>query len=297
MRILITGMAGFIGSRLAEALLAHGHTVIGIDDLSTGKAANVPQDAELVIGDVAGLTGLGDFDAIYHCAASYKDREMWERDARTNVLGTIAVVREALRTGARLIYFQTSLCYGLHPASPVGIDSPLDPHGSYAVTKTAGEAFIRDSGLDYVSFRLANIYGPRNLSGPIPTFFQRLSEGRPVTVMDTRRDFVYVDDLVWVAVNALREGTGVYHVASGRDHAIAEVYVEIAEAMGLHVPDPPITPRGRDDAPTLLLDPSQTQEDFGWRARTSLSDGIARAVAWYREHPVVETYTHLSTKG
>lgn len=296
MRILITGVAGFIGSRLAEALLAHGHDVSGIDDLSTGREENVPYGVAFHRQDVcAALPGRP--EVIYHAAASYKDRDMWERDARTNVLGTMKVVRQAQLTGARVIYFQTSLCYGLHPRSPVGIESPLDPHGSYAVSKTAGEAYIRDSGIDYVSLRLANIYGPRNLSGPIPTFYQRLTEGKPVTVVDTRRDFVFVDDLVWVAVNALTVGSGAYHIASGSDYSIEELYTEVAAAMGLHVPDPEITPRGADDAPTLLLDPSLTARDFGWHAQTPLADGIARAVGWYREHPVTETYTHLVMKG
>jgi UDP-glucose 4-epimerase len=306
MRVLITGAAGFIGSRLAEALLTHGHEVMGIDDLSTGRIGNFPSKDQgeplngawrsgvLIVGNI--LTDLPDVrpDVIYHCAASYKDRDMWERDSRTNVLGTINVVRLAQRAKARLIYFQTSLCYGLNPASPVKIEAPLDPHGSYAISKTAGEAYIRDSGVDYVSLRLANIYGPRNLSGPIPTFYQRLTEGKPVTVVDSRRDFVFVDDLIWVAVKAVTLGQGVYHVSSGSDYSIAELFDAVRSAMGAEVPDPEVTPRGPDDVATLLLDPSETQREFGWTARTSLADGVARAVAWYQEHGVTETYTHLA---
>ena len=203
MRVLITGAAGFIGSRLVEAMHHHGHEVVGIDNLSTGRLGNYP---DVVVGDITSDLPAGPFDLIYHCAASYRNREAWELDARTNVLGTLAVIREAQHSGARLVYFQTSLCYGPNPTSPVKIDAPLNPVGSYAVSKTAGEAYIRDSGLEYVSLRLANVYGPRNLSGPIPTFFQRLTEGKPCTVVDSRRDFVFIDDLVWVAVNAAWQG-------------------------------------------------------------------------------------------
>jgi UDP-glucose 4-epimerase len=294
MKILITGIAGFIGSHLAEALLAQGHEVVGIDNLSTGRRDNVP-DCEFHEGDVRGW--LPSAEVIYHCAASYKDRDDWERDASVNVGGTINVVREAQRTGARVVYFQTSLCYGPHPFSPVSVNDPLDPHGSYAVSKTAGESYIRDSGLDWVSLRLANMYGPRNLSGPVPTFYQRLTEGKPCTVVDSRRDFVFVDDLIDVAVQALTVGTGAYNVSSGIDASIDYLYHALAEAMGIEAPDPSVIPRGPDDVATLLLDPTRTEDVFNWRAETSLVDGLRYAVDWYREHPVTETFTHLVMKG
>ena len=298
MNVLITGVAGFIGSRLAEALLGHGHSVAGIDDLSTGRLGNVPDGVQFAHGDIRDPWFPPEqWDLIYHCAASYKDRDDWARDASTNVLGTINVVREAQRTGARLVYFQTSLCYGLAPDSPVPLGAPLAPRGSYAVSKTAGERYIADSGVEYVSLRLANIYGPRNLSGPIPTFYQRLTEGKPVTIVDARRDFVFIDDLVWVAVKAGSKGTGPYHVASGSDVSIAEVYAAVASAMGLDASIPDVQPRGPDDAPSILLDPSETERAYGWTARTPLATGIARAVEWYQENGVTETYTHLQVKG
>lgn len=293
MRALISGLAGFIGSRLAEALIAHGYEVSGIDNLSTGRKENVPPGARLHVGDIRDGVPFGNYDTIFHCAASYKDRMAWEGDASTNVLGTLKVIREAKRTGAKIVYFQTSLCYGPNPASPVQIDAPLDPRGSYAVSKTAGEAFIRDSGAKYVSLRLANIYGPRNLSGPIPTFWKRLKEGQPCTVVDSRRDFVYVDDLIWVAVKAATQGEGAYHVSSGHDYPISAVYRAVALAMGAEPPDPTMTLRGPDDVATLLLSPEATTREFGWRAQTALADGIAKAVAYYEREGVAETFSHL----
>lgn len=296
MRILVTGAAGFIASRLSEALLGHGHEVAGIDDLSTGSVENVPDGVEFALGDVRRRTDIprGDWDVIYHCAASYKDRGDWERDASTNVLGTINVVREAQRTGAKIVYCQTSLCYGPSPASPVTLDAPLDPRGSYAVSKTAGEAYIFDSGVPFVSLRLANIYGPRNLSGPIPAFWKRLSQGQPCTVVDSRRDFVFVDDMVWVAVRAATQGHGAYHVSSGSDHPIIDLYCAVADAMGVEGPEPVLVPRQSDDVATLLLDPSRTQAEFGWSAQTPIAKGVAKAVAWYEANGVRATFTHLA---
>jgi UDP-glucose 4-epimerase len=284
MKVLITGAAGFIGSHIADALLSQGHSVIGIDNLSTGRLDNwkgVNLD-ELVIGDITdGLPAI-EPDVIYHCAASYADRNNWEGDTLTNVLGTVKVVRLAQRTGARIVYFQTSLCYGPNPESPVTTDSPLDPHGSYAITKTAGEQFIADSGVPYVSLRLANMYGPRNLSGPVPAFYKRLTAGESCTVVDARRDFVFIDDLVELALKAATDGSGVYHASSGWDY---------------DSPDADFIPRGADDAARLLIDPSATEAYFGWKATTPLSEGIRAAVAWYAEHGVTETYTHLAVKG
>jgi UDP-glucose 4-epimerase len=301
MRILVTGAAGFLGSHLCDAMLAEGHEVVGIDNFSTGRRSNLLySDTDTITGDIADTedlakTGIGPWDVVYHFAASYRDRGAWEADARTNVLGTINVVREALRYNAKLIYFQTSLCYGpLHGNGPIQIGAVLDPVGSYAVSKTAGENYIRDSGLDFVSLRLANIYGPRNLSGPPPTFFMRLAEGQPCTVVDSRRDFVYVDDLIEVAVKAATQGQGFYHVSSGSDYAIAEVYDAIRAAMGIDAPTPKIIPRGPDDVPSLLLNPRETTREFGWTATTPLAEGMAKTVAWYQLNKPTETFTHLA---
>ena len=296
MRVLVTGAAGFVGSHLAEACEARGDAVVGIDNFSTGRRDN--WSGMIIEQDIAAPLPTIPADLIFHCAASYRDRNDWERDARTNVLGTINVVRLAQQTGAKLVYFQTSLCYGPHPVSPITLDAPLDPHGSYATSKTAAERYIEDSGVPYVSLRLANIYGPRNLSGPVPTFYMRLSQGQPCTVVDSRRDFVYVDDLVTVALAAADRGSGVYHVASGGDVAIRAIFDEVAMAMDEDdIADPITQPRGTDDVATILLDPSRAESEFGWRVSTPLSVGIDRAVAWYREHGVAETWTHLSVKG
>ncbi len=264
-----------------------------IDNLSTGRMANVQERVMFVGGDLRAGVPSGKWDLIYHAAASYADRDEWERDASTNVLGTINVVRAAKETGAKLVYFQTSLCYGPNPISPVPTDAPLAPRGSYAVSKTAGESYIRDSGVDFVSLRLANVYGPRNLSGPVPTFFQRLSAGEPCTVVDSRRDFIYVDDLVRLAVKAGTQGRGIYHASTGRDISIGEVYDAVARAMGIQVEPARLVPRGPDDVATLLLDPIDTLLEFGWAANTPLVHGIAEAVRWYVANPPTHTYSHL----
>ena len=304
MRVLITGIAGFIGSHLADRLLERGHEVTGIDNMTTGRKGNIPADVNFVYGHIANGFPLerayayAKPEVVYHCAANYKDPQHWQEDILTNALGTAEVVKNALRKDVRrIVYFQTSLCYGLHPdEQPISLEHPLRPSNSYAISKTCGERYIAMSGLEFVSLRLANIYGPRNLSGPIPTFYKRLVAHEPCTVASSRRDFVYVDDLIDVAVAAEGSEPGYYHVASGRDYEIQDVFNEVRDAVGSDA-KPRTIPHGSDDAPTLLLDPTRTLREFGWRASTPLTEGVPEAVAWYDENGVGETYTHLSLKG
>lgn len=308
MKVLITGGAGFIGSHLADRLLARGDVVLVIDNYATGRRDNLPESARgltIIEGDIA-LTGLvdrtvGEFgpEVVVHAAASYKDPNDWARDALTNVVGSANVARASLSAGIRrLVYLQTALCYGLHPAEqPITLTHPIIPGGSsYAISKTAGEHYIALSGVDYVSFRLANAYGPRNLSGPLPTFFSRLSSGKPCFVMDTRRDFVYVSDLVDVLLKAI-DGSGrrgAYHVSSGSDHSIQELFEATVRALGIELGEPvEVRARSADDAFTILLDPSETNRDFEWRTTVPLDEGVARAIDYYRRFGITDTYTHL----
>jgi UDP-glucose 4-epimerase len=305
MKVLITGGGGFIGSHLADRLLAAGDEVLTIDNYATSRRGNLTErdGLTMVEGSIADRDTVDevfrDFqpDVVAHAAASYKDPDAWLEDSRTNVIGTVNVVEAARQAGTgRLVYFQTALCYGTKPIEqPITLSHPIRPDSSYAISKTAGEQYIELSGLQFVSLRLANVYGPRNMSGPPPTFYNRLSEGKPCFVVDTRRDFVFVDDLIEVVDKALRgTGDGHYHVSSGSDHSIKEMFEAVVDAMGVELDtEVEVRPRTEDDAASILLDPSRTEDDFDWKARVPLSEGVAKAIAFYREEGVGETYTHL----
>ena len=307
MRVLITGGSGFIGSHLTERLLANGDKVMVIDNYSTGRRDNLTPHPNLKIieGTIADVVlvrkAFENFkpEQVVHAAASYKDPNDWAEDSRTNVLGTANVVQASKTHGVkRLIYFQTSLCYGLHPIEqPITLAHPIRPEGSsYAISKTAGEHYISMSGLDFISFRLANIYGPRNLSGPLPTFYYRLTSDKKCFVINTRRDFIFVDDLVEVVIKALAGAgeKGYYHISSGNDYAIKELYDATIEALGIVEKEAvEVRERNPDDVFSILLDPSKTNQDFGWKASTPLMDGVARAIEYYKKSEISETYTHL----
>jgi UDP-glucose 4-epimerase len=308
MKVLITGGAGFIGSHLADRLLARGDEVLVIDNLATGRADNVQEHAKLqfVQGSIADKELVNRLfesfkpEYVVHAAASYKDPANWTEDALTNVVGTANVVQASEKAGVkRLIYFQTALCYGLHPLEqPITLSHPILPgDSSYAISKTAGEYYIKLSSLDYVSFRLANAYGPRNLSGPLPTFYSRLTTGKSVFVMDTRRDFIYVQDLIDVVMKAL-DGmgeSGAYHISSGADYSIKELFDATIAALDIQLEqDVEVRPRNPDDAFTILLDPSKTNQDFDWRISTPLEEGVKAAIEWYKVYGITQTFTHLS---
>ena len=213
MRAFITGGSGQVGSTVADMLLARGDTVCSIDNFATGRRDNLSHQPGLtqVEGSITDSSLVDRLfsdlrpDVVIHAAASYKDPEDWATDALVNAVGG-AIIAKACKTYKvkRLIYFQTALCYGTKPMQePIRLDHPINPaNSSYAISKTAGENYVQFSGVDWVTFRLANVIGPRNVSGPLPIFYQRLSEGKKCFVTPARRDFCFADDLARVVVEA-----------------------------------------------------------------------------------------------
>ncbi len=307
MKVFVTGGCGQVGSHVAEMALERGDEVVAIDDLSTGRRLHLPEKHDkltFVEGSIADKKLIdqliGDFkpDSLVHTAASYKDPDDWYGDTLTNCVGGTNLIRAALNNKVgRFVYFQTALCYGVKPMeNPITLNHPKFPaNSSYAISKTAAEDYLQISGLDHVIFRLANVVGPRNVSGPLPIFFQRLSEGKKCFVTKARRDFVFVKDLARNVIKAVDgTGHGAYHFSSGSDVAIKELYDEVVEAMKINeYPEPDIRDLGPDDAPSILLDPSRTFKDFGDIEFTPLKDTVAAAIEYYREFGVSGGYTHL----
>lgn len=311
MKVLVTGGAGHIGSHIVERLLERGDQVLVIDNYQTGRRDNLKEHENLVVVEdtIANTEKVFEVfesfkpEILVHAAASYKDPENWIEDATTNVVGAANLVKAAKAVGVkRIIYFQTALCYGLKPIEqPISLKHPYFSGGysggsSYAISKTGGELYIELSGVEFLSFRLANSYGPRNLSGPLPTFYNRLTNGKECFVMDTRRDFVFVDDVVDVIIKAIdgMGSCGYYHISSGKDYAIKELFDATLKALDITLDKPvEVRERGEDDVYTILLDPTKVQNDFDWDVKTSLEDGIKKTIEWYKIHGITQTYTHL----
>ena len=307
MKVMITGGSGQIGSHVAALLLARGDRVLAIDNFATGRRDNLDPhpNLELVENSIVDAPLMdrlfADFrpEVVVHTAASYKNPNDWESDALVNCAGT-AIVAKACKTHkvGRLIYFQTALCYGTKPLqTPIRLDHPIDPvNSSYAISKTAGEQYVQFSGVNWVTFRLANVIGPRNVSGPLPIFFDRLSSGRQCIVSEARRDFCFAGDLAAVVLRAIDgKGEGAYHFSSGKDVAIVELYQAVVRAMKLnHYPEPELRKLNPDDAPSILLDPARTFADFGEISFTPLDEIAALAVEHWQSRGVVGGHTHLT---
>lgn len=304
-KILITGGAGFIGSNLAYRLLKKGFQVLALDNYATGLPQNLPTHPALTV--IEGTVADGNIVSqcfeqfqptiVVHAAASYKDPDDWQEDVNSNITGTINMIMGAQNYNVKkFIYTQTALCYGRPLESPISLSHPLNPKSSYAITKTSGEYFLKESGLHYYSLRLANVYGPGHLSGPIPTFYKRLQDQKNCFVVDTRRDFIELEDFL-VLIDKILEGEGVpgcYNVSSGNDYSIKDIYDEVLQHFNIDKEEPvELRPPGDDDVGTLLLDPSHTEKTFNWRASTGLREGLTKLFSWYDEYGVAQTYTHL----
>jgi nucleoside-diphosphate-sugar epimerase len=306
MRIIITGGAGCLGSNLIEHWLPQGHEILAIDNFATGKREVVPElpGLSLVEGSIADRDLVTSTFArfrpthVVHSAASYKDPANWWEDITTNVTGTANVIDAARAVGAaRIVNFQTVLCYGRPESTPIPLEHPLRPFTSYGISKVAGEQYLAMSGVPFVSLRLANVTGPRLAIGPIPTFYKRLKAGQGCFCTDAQRDFLDMSDFLAAVDLAMVEKapTGAFNVSSGIGHSIKEIYDLVRSHLGL-APDPDVkvVPVGDDDVPSVVPDPSRTHALLGWRAKVPFDATIRRLLAWYDAHGVNDVYSHLS---
>lgn len=306
LRFLVTGGAGCLGSNLVEHLLPKGHRITVIDNYATGRRESLPHGhpgLETINGSITDGDLVTDvFETfrpthVLHCAAAYKDPDDWGEDASTNVLGSVNVARAALQVGVTgFVNFQTALCYGTPREVPIPVDHPTAPRTSYGISKTAGEAYLLNSGLPVVSLRLANVCAPRLSIGPLPTFYQRLKDGKSCFCSDTVRDFLDFSDLSDL-IDHLLETPGVagtYNVSTGEGHTIKEVFDLVVEHLGITLKESvPIVPAGADDVPQVVLDPSHTLAELGWQAKVSFTETLHRMLAWYDRYGVGHVHSHL----
>jgi UDP-glucose 4-epimerase len=294
-KALVTGGAGFIGSHLVDALVAGGHEVHVVDDLSTGRLTNLEpaleQGAELHTEDVTDAAWMADLAAIirpeivFHLAAHRDVRRSVDDpafDAAVNVTGTAAVLDAARRAGARrLILASTAAVYGRAGELPARETSPVAPLSPYGASKAAAESYLalyaRLHGLSTVALRMANVYGsrqdPDGEAGVVAIFTAAAAAGSPALVFGDglqTRDYVHVDDAVDAFLAAGRSPIGgALNVSTGRETSVREV----AERLDVAIEYAP--PR-HGELVRSCLDPTAARRALGWEARTGLADGLAR---------------------
>ena len=304
MKILIAGGAGCLGSNLIEHWLPQEHDIHVIDNFETGKRELIPNApsldfTEASIADFEVVKSVCDNfkpDIIINSAASYKDPSNWHSDVLTNVIGSINLSRVGESIGIKkLINFQTALCYGKPKSLPIFETDPSFPFTSYGISKTAGESFHFLSEVPTLSFRLANITGPRLSIGPIPTFYKRLKSNQSCFCSDTRRDFLDIVDFLSLMDKAIScaETSGIFNVSTGTSHSIKEIYDIVAEFLNTDRSDVPIVPAGNDDVKEVCLDPSKTCKAFGWSPTVPFRDIIINQLKWYEKFGVSDVFSHL----
>ena len=306
MKILVAGGAGCLGSNLIEHLLPKGHRLHVIDNFATGKRELVPEveGLSLTEGDIADASivneAFAEFqpDIVINSAASYKDPDNWAADVSTNVMGSINLIKASeAHQVKKIINFQTALCYGHPPEIPTKETASTKPFTSYGISKTAGEDFHLMSDIPTVSFRLANVTGPRLAIGPIPTFYQRLKDEKNCFCSDTKRDFLDMSDFLSLMDLALEdeEHVGIFNVSTGTTHSIKEIFDIVADYLGKGIIDVPIVAPNEDDVPIVCLDPTMVQDAFGWTPKVPFEEIIINQLKWYDKHGVSTIYSHLTS--
>ncbi len=301
-RILITGVAGFIGSNFADRLLREGYEVVGVDNLSYGIREQIPEDVDFRLVDVRSRELQSCFDGVthvFHFAAKNCISDCQTDPVETadiNVTGSANVFRCAAQAGVKkVIYAESSALYEGSEVFPTP-ESETNPQSFYAVSKYSSmlfaEAFSRYYGLNTTALRYFNVYGPRqDYRRSIPPVFSAfiialLRGETPVIYGDgeKRRDFVHVDDINDFHLQCIHDerSTGnVYNLGSGSNYSINEIYAAIARLLGSD-----ITPEYKPDLPgeaKLTLADITAARALGWSPKTSLESGLAGAIDYIRE--------------
>jgi UDP-glucose 4-epimerase len=303
-RVIVTGGAGFIGSHVSAALLARGHQVLVIDDLSRGQRANVPAGAELAVVSIQAPeveAVIRDWrpDAVHHHAAQIDLRHSVESpasDCDTNVGGTVRVAQAAVAAGAGSFIFASTggAIYGEQDYFPADEGHPIRADSPYGIAKRCGEIYLdyfsRKRGLRAVFLRYANVYGPRQdpkgEAGVIAIFVEKMLRGQtPVIFGDGRqtRDYVFVEDVVQANVRALETSTaaGPFNVGTGVETDVNTLAATLATLSGYkgeirHEAAKPGEQR------RSVLDGGRAQKELGFQPGVGLEEGLHRTVEWFR---------------
>jgi UDP-glucose 4-epimerase len=317
MRALVTGGAGFIGSTLVDRLLAEGHTVDVVDNLSTGSLANLAtaraesghqlsfNRVDVRDPAVVDLLQRRQPDVVFHLAAQADVRVSVERpafDAEVNVIGAINVLEGARLGGTRKMVFASSggTIYGEPEELPVRESHPQRPLSPYGAAKKAVADYLavyRElHGIEYTALALANVYGPRQdpfgEAGVVAIFAAKLLDGEPCTIFgdgEQTRDFVYVDDVVDAFSRAATKGSGLLmNIGTGVETSVNHLYRTMAAAAGVTAAAQR-APARTGELHRSALDPGRAAIHLGWKPWTALEDGTSAVLRWFsKQKPPAE---------
>lgn len=302
--VLITGIAGFIGSHVADALIAEGYRVFGVDNLSSGRLENVPASVHFFNADICDAERM---DAlfrearprfvIHHAAQVSVTRSVRDPvfDARVNILGTVNLLSLCKKYTVQRIIFASSggALYGDVDA-PAREDKKPHPKSPYGLSKWTGEQYVRyygqEFGIGYAILRYGNVYGPRQdpygEAGVVAVFTDRLLRGeQPVINGDGEyiRDYVYIEDVAQANVAALKKASvdAAINVGTGIGTTVNQLFAMMVDISGVQA-IPQYGPPRPGDLRASVLDPSLAKKVFGWEPKTPLREGLKKTVEWFR---------------
>jgi UDP-glucose 4-epimerase len=304
LRVLVTGGAGFIGSHIVDRLLAEGHGVCVVDDLSTGFPGNVPKAAVFKQVDICDAALLQDAfasfkpEVVFHLAAQMDVRRSVREpdfDARVNVLGALNVLRSAVTAGARRIVYAATggAVYGNPAKMPVSETCLPDPVSEYGASKLAFEHYLSVYGnrgqIEYAALRFPNVFGPRQRpdgeAGVVAIFTGQMLRGEQARIFGDgkkTRDYVYVSDVVEANIRAMSGPSGVIaNLGWGREVTDLQVFEAVAAATGYKKP-PVFAPERPGEVQRICLDAGLALKTWGWRPTVTLREGVERVVAHVR---------------
>lgn len=303
MRVLVTGGAGFIGSHIVERLLARGHLVTVVDDLSAGRREHLPPQVELhtlSIHDGALVDRCAGADVVVHAAAQTSVATSVatpSHDARANVEGTIRTLDAAIRSRVRrFVYISSAAVYGPPVSLPIDEAHPTGPISPYGLSKLAGEQYTRllaeAAGMPWIALRLANVYGPRQSvkgeAGVIARWCGAISAGEPIRLEGDgtqTRDFLFVQDVADAVVRAAEappEYRGVINIGTGTETALTTLLGQIEAACERRATVEQHPPRPGDIRRSVLSNTAALRW-LGWRPVHSLTAGLRRTVGWIKQ--------------
>jgi UDP-glucose 4-epimerase len=295
---IVTGGAGFIGSHVVDALLADGHTVTVIDDLSAGDPRRVAPEADLRELDIVDLPALSAVfeevrpSAVYHLAAQASVVASVEdpgRDCEVNVRGTLNVLEAAGRHGAPVVFTSTGgALYGDEAPMPTSEDRIPAPLAPYGASKWAAEAYVNtwslSSGIPHAVCRLGNVYGPRQNphgeAGVVAIFTAHLHTGQAPKLFGhgrPTRDYIYVADVV-SALLAATGKKGTYNIATGVETDVLTIWNELREAAGSEL-EPELADLRPGELQHSCLDITRAKRELGWTPEVPITDGLRKTYA------------------
>jgi UDP-glucose 4-epimerase len=303
MKVLVTGGAGFIGSHLVDRLTLEGHEAVVVDNLVTGKRRNINRAARFYKMDVQSWRLERVFrnerpNVVMHLAAQMDVRKSVEDpmfDAQVNVLGTLNVLQQAVKHGVRKVIFSSSggAIYGEQETYPAPENHVLKPLSPYGLSKLCGEQYLsyfqRVSGLQAVSLRYANVYGPRQdpegEAGVVAIFIQKMLNNEQAVINGNgrqTRDFVFVDDVVEANLAAMGQDTqGTYNVGTGVETSINDLFRILVQHTGSTCKEVH-GPAKKGEQARSVIDSTKLRHEVSWEPKADLSEGLKKTVEYFR---------------